>query len=126
MEDPVANIYQSVASEEPFFRLVDEFYAGVEKDPILRPLYPDDLSHSKQLLALFLLQRFGGRTTYSQERGHPRMRARHMPFKIGVAERDAWVKHMGNALDKVTEFSPFRAALDFYFQDFATFMINQP
>ncbi len=126
MEDPVAIIYKAVGSEEPFFRLVDEFYAGVEKDPVLRPLYPADLSQSKEHLALFLIQRFGGRGTYTEQRGHPRMRGRHMPFKIGMAEKNAWLYNMQNALDKVTEFAPHRAALDFYFADFATFMINQP
>lgn len=126
MEDPVSLIYKSVGSEEPFFRLVDEFYAGVANDQRIRPLYPEDLTKSKEHLALFLIQRFGGRGTYSQERGHPRMRSRHMPFKIGVKERDAWLENMSKALDKVTEFHTHRAILDHYFLDFATFMINQP
>ena len=125
MEDQVAGIYKALGSEEPFFRLVDEFYAGVEKDPVLRPLYPPDLTKPKEHLALFLIQRFGGRGTYTEERGHPRMRMRHMPFKIGLKEKNAWLFNMQNALDRVTEFAPYRAALDFYFADFAAFMINQ-
>lgn len=126
MEDPISIIYRSINSEDPFFKLVDEFYAGVEKDSRIRPLYPEDLTLSKKHLALFLIQRFGGRGTYSEERGHPRMRGRHMPFKIGMKERDAWLENMGAALDKVPEFAPFRAVLDHYFVEFATFMINQP
>lgn len=104
--------------------MVDHFYEGVEKDPLLRPLYPDDLTKAKEHLALFLIQRFGGRGTYSQERGHPRMRMRHMPFKIGIKERDAWLNNMDRALGAVPEFAPHRDALDFYFRDFATFLIN--
>lgn len=123
-QDPVAHIYSAVGSEEPFFRLVDHFYEGVEKDPLLRPLYPEDLKKPKEHLALFLIQRFGGRGTYSQERGHPRMRMRHMPFKIGIKERDAWLNNMDRALSAVPEFAPHREALDFYFRDFATFLIN--
>lgn len=126
MEDPVSVIYKAVGSEEPFFRLVEEFYAGVEKDNVLRPLYPADLSKSKEHLALFLIQRCGGRGTYTEQRGHPRMRGRHMPFKIGMKERDAWLKNMDDALGKVKEFSDHRSVLDPYFVDFATFMINQP
>lgn len=125
MQDPVSIIYRAVNSEEPFFRLVEEFYAGVESDPVLRPLYPEDLSKSKEHLALFLIQRCGGRGTYSQERGHPRMRARHMPFKIGLKERDAWLKNMDTALSKIAEFQVHRAVLDPYFVDFATFLMNQ-
>lgn len=125
-QDPVSAIYKAIGKEEPFFRLVDSFYAGVEKDPLLRPLYPEDLSNSKKYLALFLIQRCGGQGTYSQMRGHPRMRGRHMPFKIGMKERDAWLANMQAALDNTAEFAGHRDVLDAYFLDFATFMINQP
>lgn len=124
-QDPVSAIYKAIGSDEPFFRLVNEFYAGVEEDPILRPLYPEDLKNSKEYLALFLIQRCGGPGTYSQMRGHPRMRARHMPFKIGLKERDAWLINMDKALSKTEEFQAHRKVLDPYFLDFATFMINQ-
>jgi len=125
-QDPVSMIYMQVGSEEPFFKLVEEFYVGVEKDPLLRPLYPEDLTHPKEKLALFLIQRCGGRGTYTEQRGHPRMRQRHMPFKIGMKERDAWLKNMDNALGKVPELAAYRDVLDPYFVEFATFMINQP
>lgn len=126
MQDPVAMIYSSVGSEEPFFRLVDAFYAGVEKDSLLRPLYPQDLTLSKENLALFLIQRCGGRGTYSERRGHPRMRQRHMPFKIGPKERDAWLSCMDRALGTIPEFAGHREILDPYFVDFATFLMNAP
>lgn len=124
--DPVGLVYKAIGSEEPFFRLVDEFYARVEKDPILRPLYPEDLAPGKEHLALFLIQRTGGRQTYSEQRGHPRMRGRHMPFKIGQNERDAWIKNMNEALDAVPEFGPKLDTMHEFFDSFATFLINQP
>jgi hemoglobin len=83
------------------------------------------LSDAKRHLALFLIQRTGGATTYSNERGHPRMRARHLPFRIGMAERDAWMHNMTEALNAVPEFEPHKEAMMTFFSDFATFMINQ-
>jgi hemoglobin len=88
---------------QPFFdRLVDRFYVGVEADPVLLPLYPDqaDLAGARRRLALFLGQYWGGPTTYSDERGHPRLRARHFPFPIGELERDRWLVHMRAAIDE--------------------------
>lgn len=125
--DPIAEIYQaSGGSDAPFIKLVDAFYAGVETDPILRPMYPADLTESKSHLSLFLIQRCGGPTTYSDNRGHPRMRGRHMPFKIGTTEKDAWIKNMFNALDQTPELEAHKDMLRAYFDDFANFMINQP
>ena len=126
MQDPVSVIFAAVGDEKPFARLVDEFYKRVETDTVLRPLYPDDLTEAKQHLFLFLVQRMGGRTTYSEERGHPRMRQRHMRFKVGQAERDAWLKCMFAAMQEIDELSPFRQTLEVYFADFATFLMNQP
>jgi len=94
--------YAAVGGEETFRRLVDAFYAGVADDPVLRPLYPeDDLGPAAERLTLFLIQYWGGPTTYMQVRGHPRLRMRHVPFAIGVAARDAWLKHMRTALDSL-------------------------
>lgn len=125
MNDPLGSIYKSVGGDEPYYHLVDEFYKGVETDPVLRPLYPKDLTESKRNLTLFLIQRTGGPGTYSAERGHPRMRARHLPFPIGVIERNAWMVHMTAALDNVPEFASFWQALHDFFSEFATFMINK-
>jgi hemoglobin len=124
--DPVSQIFSAVGgSDEPFVRLVDEFYSRVEQDTLLRPLYPDDLQEPKRKLCLFLIQRCGGKTTYSDERGHPRMRMRHMPFPIGIQERDAWLKNMGAAMDSVPDFASQRETLDAYFVEFATFLMNK-
>jgi len=86
---------------EPFFHdLVADFYRGVGSDPALRPMYPEeDLGPAERRLRLFLIQYWGGPTTYSQERGHPRLRMRHMPFPVDEAARDRWLGHMRAALD---------------------------
>ncbi len=94
-----ANFYQRVGGEQTFRTLVERFYAGVAGDPLLRPLYPEqDLGPAAERLTLFLIQYWGGPNTYSQTRGHPRLRMRHVPFTIGSAERDAWLRHMADAL----------------------------
>jgi len=94
----VSTLYERVGGEAFFVDLVGRFYLGVAGDPLLRPLYPDDLKEPARHLALFLSQYWGGPGTYSEERGHPRLRMRHAPFVIGVGERDAWLRHMGEAL----------------------------
>ena len=109
-----------------FERLVAAFYAGVEHDAVLRPLYPESLAPAKKHLALFLAQYFGGPATYSERRGHPRLRMRHLPFKIGQRERDAWVRQMTAAVESTVADAPARAEMDAYFADAATFMINTP
>jgi len=124
--DPVSQVYKGVGSDAPFFALVEEFYKRVETDTVLRPLYPEDLGPGKEALALFLIQRTGGRQTYSEQKGHPRMRGRHMPFKIGIIERNAWVHNMSEALDMVPELQAGKKTLKEFFESFATFMINQP
>lgn len=91
-------LFGRVGGEAFFADLVDRFYLGLAGDPLLRPLYPDDLAESSRHLALFLVQYWGGPSTYSDERGHPRLRMRHAPFVIGVPERDAWLRHMLGAL----------------------------
>jgi hemoglobin len=97
-----ADFYQRIGGERTFRLLVDRFYAGVADDPVLRPLYPEqDLGPAADRLTLFLIQYWGGPTTYSDTRGHPRLRMRHVPFVIGAAERDAWLHHMRQAMDSL-------------------------
>ena len=97
-----ADFFQRIGGEQTFRTLVDRFYAGVADDPVLRPLYPEqDLAPAADRLTLFLIQYWGGPTTYSDTRGHPRLRMRHVPFVIGTAERDAWLRHMRQALDSL-------------------------
>ena len=124
MEDPTTEIYAALGSDQPFYDLVNAFYVGVEADPVLRPLYPDDLTKAKEHFALFLIQRFGGHAQYQAERGHPRLRMRHVPFQIGRAESEAWLRSMFHALDIVPEIAPFAPILRTYFSDSAAFLIN--
>ena len=101
-EEGVETTLHTVVGGDDFFvELVDRFYAAVAEDPVLRPLYPEDLTDSKRWLAGFLVQYWGGSQAYSEERGHPRLRMRHMPFTIGPAERDAWFRHMIAALNSL-------------------------
>lgn len=106
--------------------MVDIFYAQIARDPLLRPLFPDDLGPGKERQFLFITQYFGGPARYNELRGHPRLRMRHAPFAIGQAERDAWIAHMLAAIDAAGFVDPVRDALRDYFERAATFLINQP
>jgi hemoglobin len=117
-------LYASVGGADTFRRLVDRFYARVEADPLLRPLFPADLEPGKEHQYLFLIQYFGGPTAYGEHRGHPRLRMRHAPFVIGQAERDAWLAHMLAALDEVGIAEPARTTMRGYFEHAATAMMN--
>jgi hemoglobin len=123
--DPDTPLYSRVGGLPVFLKLVAAFYAGVAEDPVLRPLYPESLAESEEHLALFLAQYFGGPPIYSQRRGHPRLRMRHLPFAIGRRERDAWVEHMRRALAATGIAEPELSEMQSYFEDAATFMINQ-
>lgn len=126
MSEPT--VYEAVGGAEFFTELVERFYRGVAADLLLRPLYPDDLAASKHHLDLFLQQYWGGPGTYSEERGHPRLRMRHAPFVVGEAERDAWLRHMSEALDGLASERQLSAALTDrlrdYFGSTADFLVN--
>ncbi len=124
MDDETTLIYGRVGGPEPFYELVEEFYQGVGNDAVLRPLYPDDLTAAKEHMTLFLIQRFGGPMGYDKRRGHPRLRMRHMPFQIGTAEKEAWLRQMDVAVDRVTALHPFREVLKRYFAESAAFLVN--
>ena len=120
-----ASFYDAVGGEPTFRKLVDEFYAGVAADPVLRPLYPEaDLAPAAERLRLFLIQYWGGPTTYSERRGHPRLRMRHAPFRVGPAERDAWLGHMRTAVDSLGLDPEHEATLWQYLERAAFFMVN--
>ena len=127
--EPVLNssVYQLAGGEKTFRLLVERFYSGVAEDPLLRPIYPEeDLSGATERLSLFLIQYWGGPTTYSAQRGHPRLRLRHQPFVIGQAERDAWLRHMTAAVESLELAPAIRGALLDYFETASTAMINHP
>ncbi|MEO3824608.1 globin [Actinomadura sp. B10D3] len=119
--------YEAVGGEETFHRLVHRFYQGVASDPELRAMYPEeDLGPAEERLRLFLIQYWGGPTTYSQRRGHPRLRMRHAPFVIGSAERDAWLRHMRAAVDELGLPDDLERQLWGYFTMAAQSMVNAP
>jgi hemoglobin len=119
--------YDEVGGGPVFSALVAHFYAGVRTDPVLAPLYPqDDWDGAETRLRSFLEPYWGGPTTYSQERGHPRLRMRHAPFAIGTAERDAWLRAMRIAVDEAGLDEPHRAQLWDYLQMTAQHMVNRP
>jgi hemoglobin len=97
------SMYEQVGGDDFFYRLVDGFYQVVEHDALLRPMYPNDLTDAKRHFALFLIQYWGGPSTYQEERGHPRLRMRHVPFAITKRARDAWMSAMTSALESVRE-----------------------
>ena len=115
-----------LAGGEPAFRtLVERFYGRVAGDPVLRRVYPEaDLSGATERLTLFLIQYWGGPSTYSEQRGHPRLRMRHQPFAIGQAERDAWLRHMSEAVASLDLAPAVRKTLLDYFETASTAMIN--
>ena len=108
MDEAGITVYEAVGGDRFFVELVDRFYAGVAEDPVLLPLYPEqeDLTGAKERLALFLIQYWGGPTTYSDTRGHPRLRMRHAPYAIGPVERDAWMARMSEAIDGADDLHP--------------------
>ena len=119
--------YEAVGGEETFRRLVHHFYAGVAEDPLLRPLYPEpDPAGAEERLRMFLVQYWGGPRTYQEQRGHPRLRMRHAPFAIGIAERDAWLRHMRAAVDSLDLPESAAVMLWDYLEMAAHSMVNQP
>ncbi len=118
-------MYDRVGGEAFFEALVDRFYAGVESDPVLRPLYPEDLDPPNEHLRLFLIQYWGGPRAYQGQRGHPRLRMRHAPFAIGLAERDAWLRLMLASLAQSGIDAEDEAEMAEYFRAAATQLINR-
>ncbi len=125
MSNIEVSTYERIGGEETMRRLVDEFYARVEKDPVLRPLFPEDLEPGKLWQFLFLSQYFGGPADYMAMRGHPRLRARHMPFAIDRRAQLAWLGHMLEAIDLVGIQEPMRTEMREYFERGSEFMINR-
>jgi hemoglobin len=122
------SLFEEVGGSQFFDQLVERFYEGVATDDVLLPLYPEqsDLTGAKERLTLFLQQYWGGPTTYSDERGHPRLRQRHFPFVIGERERDRWMVHMMAAVDELSPNDSVHQQLAEYMAMASTAMINSP
>ncbi|MBK8135366.1 MAG: globin [Anaerolineae bacterium] len=125
MTESNLTVYEMVGGDAPFRVLVDTFYDYVEADPVLRPMFPDDLGPGREHQFLFLTQFFGGPARYSEERGHPRLRMRHGPFAISREMKDHWLRHMLQALDDSGISEPAISAMRDYFERGAEFLINR-
>ena len=127
MTEQQQTFYDAIGGHATIELIVDKFYAGVADDPVLRPLYPEeDLGPAARRFTLFLCQYWGGPTTYSDERGHPRLRMRHAPFAVTPAAKDRWLVHFRAGLDA----AGLPPELDEQFWAYAThaalFMVNTP
>jgi hemoglobin len=121
------NFYAEVGGAPVFEKIVARFYEEVRADEVLRPLYPEeDLGPAEVRLRMFLEQYWGGPRTYSDQRGHPRLRMRHAPFRVGPIERDAWLRCMRIAVDEAGLDDAHRAQLWQYLQYAAASMVNSP
>ncbi len=119
--------YERMGGHETFARIVREFYRGVADDPALRALYPEeDLGPAEERLRMFLEQYWGGPSTYSEQRGHPRLRMRHVPFAVTPTQRDRWLHHMLAAVDTVDLDPQADAALRDYLVRAANMLVNAP
>lgn len=126
MSDEV-NFYEKMGGEKNFLELTRRFYENVSKNPVLKPMYPEnDMAGAERRLRMFLEQYWGGPNTYSEERGHPRLRMRHSPFYISKVEHDAWLQCMHAALIDLDMAEEMKEELWTYFQYAANSMINQP
>lgn len=119
--------YERVGGQETFAALVREFYRGVAGDPPLREMYPEeDLGPAQERLRLFLEQYWGGPKTYSETRGHPRLRMRHFPFKVTPTQRDRWLHHMNAAIDTLDLDPMDEELMRSYMAHAAQFLVNAP
>ena len=117
--------YERVGGEPTFRKLISEFYKGVATDPPLRDLYPEeDLGPAEERLRMFMEQYWGGPKTYQEQRGHPRLRMRHMHYAVTPAQRDRWLHHMLAALDSLQLPADDDAEMRDYLTRAAHFMVN--
>ncbi len=122
---PEPTFYEQVGGHETFVRLVDAFYDGVATDPVLRPMYPEeDLAPAKERLRMFLEQYWGGPTAYGDQRGHPRLRMRHAPFRVNPDARDRWLAHMRVAVESLRLAPLLESMLWDYLERAAWSMVN--
>jgi len=122
---PAIGFYEAIGGEPTFRGIVARFFEQVPADPILNAVYTDDLGPAEDRLRLFLMQYWGGPTTYSDERGHPRLRMRHVPFAIGPRERDAWLRAMRVAVGEAGLAESHREQLWDYLESTATALVNR-
>jgi hemoglobin len=125
--EPQVSFYEAIGGHETFVALVERFYEGVAGDEGLRPMYPqEDLGPARERLTMFLEQYWGGPTTYSDQRGHPRLRMRHAPFAVTADARDRWLAHMRAAVESIGLPPAYESVLWTYLERAAWSMLNTP
>ncbi len=123
--DTAVSFYEQIGGHDTIELIVRVFYEGVADDDVLRPLYPEaDLGPAEERFRMFLEQYWGGPTTYSQQRGHPRLRMRHAPFEVNMLARDRWLLHFRAGLDAADLSPEHDAQFWAYVEHAATFMVN--
>ncbi|MGK2875599.1 MAG: globin [Nocardioides sp.] len=123
--DDQQTFFDEIGGQDTIRTIVHRFYAGVATDDLLRPIYPEeDLGPAEERFFLFLCQYWGGPTTYSEQRGHPRLRMRHAPFRVDLQARDRWLTHFRAGLDEAALTPEQDARFWEYVTSAATFMIN--
>ncbi|WCZ33046.1 globin [Corynebacterium massiliense] len=124
------NVYEAIGGEATFDQLVDGFYAQVPDDDILGPMYPpEDMAGARRRLKLFLIQYWGGPNTYSAERGHPRLRMRHHPFRIDRAAAERWLTLMGNSFARIDDETippAYRSMMWDHMERVSAMLVNTP
>ena len=129
MTEQPSSLFEAIGGEPMFDRIVTEFYRQIPEDPILGPMYPaEDMAGAEDRLRWFLMQYWGGPQTFNEQRGHPRLRMRHMHFHINQAARERWLVLMGNALATIPEDDlpePARAALWDHMVRVADMLVNR-
>lgn len=126
MTEKYGTIYEAIGGNKTVEHLVEAFYSRVSRHPKLKPIFPDDLTETARKQKQFLTQFFGGPPLYTDEHGHPRLRARHIPFEITPSRRDAWLECMKQALEEAEIDEPYRSAIFDRLTMTATHMINTP
>lgn len=119
----MTSIYQQLG-EKTIRRIAHLFYKGVENDSLMREMYPKDLAPAEERFALFLIQFFGGPNTYSDKRGHPRLKKRHFPYKVDMKAREHWMKHITDAVNQIEVDEFTKGQMMEYFEKSSTHMIN--
>ncbi len=120
----MTNIYNTIG-EEKILKIARLFYKGIEEDELLRAMYPKNLAPAEERFALFLVQVFGGPTTYSDQRGHPRLRMRHFPYAVDMKAREHWMKHITDAMAQIELTDEVRTHMMTYFERASVHMMNR-
>ncbi len=124
-KNKMTRTFYEILGEESILKIAKKFYEGVAEDELMLAMYPKNLAPAEERFALFLVQVFGGPTTYSDQRGHPRLRKRHFPYTIDINAREHWMRHITNAVNEIEMDKEIRRQIMEYFERASLQMINK-